>query len=145
MPWELTSLKLRTIRLLVLYSFFDESYTDKHTILIHVPKIVRWVLTSFALTWCRLQGSNLWPARYECAALPTELNRLIGAGPPRQKRKTSKNVPMGDKWASIRWKALINDMSFFHEQTFWERLFRARGRWSHVFRRSGWLSPNVVD
>ena len=88
------------------------------------------------MSWCRLQGSNLWPARYECAALPTELNRLCArAEPPWQKRKTSKNVPISDKWASIRWKALINDMSFFREQLFWEHLFRAR---SHFNQRIVW-------
>ena len=100
---------------------------------IHVPRSVRWVLPSFTLTWCRVQGSNLWPAHYECAALPTELNRLIGAEPPRLKRKTSKNVPMVNRLASIAWKASINGhrvVTFFS----WTNVLGtfAQGAWSAV-------------
>ena len=49
---------------------------------------------------------------------------------------------MGDKWASIDVEGSNKRYVFFYEQTFWERLFGARGRWSHVFKRSGWLRLN---
>ena len=74
---------------------------------------------------CRLRGSNLRPTRYECVALPTELNRLIEFVV-----KYSENLPKGPTLLEKTTSRLIN-------------LIRFRASWDYVVMFKG-FPPNGV-